>query len=79
MKVVRVHEYGGPEVMKLDELPTPQRSPASKHSAPALRFIRSLTWPDSQGPVRLCERSSTAAFMQARDPTPRKFRRSTRG
>src|SRR5438093_13606930 len=24
MKVVRVHEYGGPEVMKLDELATPQ-------------------------------------------------------
>ncbi|MEE9181401.1 MAG: quinone oxidoreductase, partial [candidate division NC10 bacterium] len=27
MKAIRVHEYGGPEALKLEELPTPQPGP----------------------------------------------------
>jgi NADPH2:quinone reductase len=42
MKTVRVHEYGGPEMMKLEELPTPEPGPGQarvKVEAAGLNFI----------------------------------------
>lgn len=42
MKAVRVHEYGGPESMKLEELPTPQPGPGQvlvKVEAAGVNFI----------------------------------------
>jgi NADPH2:quinone reductase len=42
MQVVRVHEYGGPEVMRLDELPTPEPGPGEvlvRVAAAGVNFI----------------------------------------
>jgi NADPH2:quinone reductase len=42
MQVVRVHEYGGPEVMKLEEMPTPDPGPGEvrvKVEAAGVNFI----------------------------------------
>ena len=42
MKAVRAHQFGGPEVMKLEDFPTPQPGPAQarvKIEAAGVNFI----------------------------------------
>ena len=55
MKAIRVSEYGGPSVLKLEEIPTPQPGPGQvlvRHHAvginPVDTYLRSNT--DNRGP-----------------------------
>jgi NADPH2:quinone reductase len=68
MKAIRVSEYGGPSVLKLEEVPTPQPGPDQVlvriHAVgvnPVETYLRSNT--DNRGPKLPYDDGSILAFM----------------